>query len=98
MAYYKSKKVKEPYLTAADRERIARIDCNPHLVNRKLKVQMVLKHPKIKAEICITVYGKDKDMLKMYIAENLAAFQKSDKKWKLAQVIDIKAPSEEVTA
>ena len=95
MAYFKTKKAKEPYLTASDRERIARIDDNPHLVNRKLKVQMVLKHPKIKAEICITVYGKDKDMLKEKITANLADFQTSDKKWKLAEVIDFKTSSDE---
>ena len=51
MAYFKTRKTKESYLTASDRERIATIDDNPHLVNRKLKVQMVLKHPKIKAKI-----------------------------------------------
>ena len=97
MAYFKTKKAKELYLTASDRERIARIDSNPHLVNRKLKVQIVLKHPKIKAEICITVYGKDKDMLKEKIAANLADFQASDKKWKLAKVIDLKVSSDEDT-
>ena len=95
MAYFKTRKTKEPYLTASDRERISRIEDNPHLVNRKLKVQMVLRHPKIKAEICITVYGKDKDMLKEKIAANLADFQTSDKKWKLAKVIDLKASSDE---
>ena len=95
MAYFKPKKTKEPYLTVSDRERIATIDNNPHLVNRKLKVQMVLKHPKIKAEICITVYGKDKDMLKEKIAANLADFQASDKKWKLVEVIELKASSDE---
>lgn len=94
MAYFK-KKTKEPYLTAADRERIARLDNNPHLENRKLKVQMVLKHPKVKADVCITVYGKDKAMLKERLSENLAFFQASDKKWKLAEVIDLKAQSEE---
>ena len=97
MAYFKTKKAKEPYLTASDRERIARIDSNPHLVNRKLKVQMVLKHPKIKAEICITVYGKDKDILKEKIAANLADVQASDKKWKPEQVIDLKVSSDEDT-
>ena len=97
MAYFKTKKTKEPYLTASDRERIARIDSNPHFVNRKLKVQIVLKHPKIKAEICITVYGKDKDMLKEKIAANLADFQASDKKWKLAKVINLNASSVEDT-
>ena len=95
MAYFKTKKTKEPYLTASDRERLATIDDNPHLVNRKLKVQMVLKHPKIKAKICIIVYGKDKDMLKEKITANLADFQASDKKWKLAEVIDLKASSDE---
>ena len=95
MAYFKTKKIKESYLTASDIKRIATIDSNPHLVNRKLKVQMVLKHPKIKAEICITVYGKDKDMLKEKITANLADFQASDKKWKLAEVIDFKASSDE---
>ena len=97
MSYFKTKKAKEPYLTASDRERIARIDSNPHLVNRKLKVQMVLKHPKIKAEVCIAVYGKDKDMLKEKITANLADFQTFDKKWKLAKVIDLKASSDEDT-
>ena len=97
MAYFKFKKAKELYLTASDRERIAAIDDNPHLVNRKLKVQMVLKHPKIKAEVCIAVYGKDKDMLKEKIAANLADFQASDKKWKLAEVIAFKASSDEDT-
>ena len=97
MAYFKPKKTKEPYLTVSDRERIATIADNPHFVNRKLKVQMVLKHPKIKAEICITVYGKDKDMLKEKIAANLADFQASDKKWKLAKVIDLKISSDEDT-
>ena len=95
MAYFKTKKVKEPYLTASDRERIARIDSNPYFVNRKLKVQMVLRHPKIKAEVCIVVYGKDKDMLKEKIAANLTDFQASDKKWKLVEVIDFKASSDE---
>ena len=95
MAYFKTKKAKEPYLTASDRKRIATIDDNTHLVNRKLKVQMVLRHPKIKAEICITVYGKDKDMLKEKITANLADFQTSDKKWKLAEVIDFKTSSDE---
>ena len=95
MSYFKTKKVKEPYLTASDRERIARIDSNPHLVNRKLKVQMVLRHPKIKAEVCIAVYGKDKDMLKEKIAANLADFQASDKKWKLVEVIGFKLKAEE---
>ena len=95
MSYFKTKKAKEPYLTASDRERIATIDNNPHLVNRKLKVQMVLKHPKIKAEVCIAVYGKDKDMLKEKITANLADFQTFDKKWKLAKVIDLKASSDE---
>ena len=97
MAYFKTKKTKELYLTASDRERIATIDNNPHLVNRKLKVQMVLRHPKIKAEVCIVVYGKDKDMLKEKIAANLADFQASDKKWKLAKVIDLKTFSDEDT-
>ena len=46
MAYFKTKKVKEPYLTASDRERIATIDDNPHLVNRKLKV--ILNHLQMK--------------------------------------------------
>ena len=95
MSYFKTKKAKEPYLTASDRERIARIDSNPHLVNRKLKVQMVLRHPKIKAEVCIAVYGKDKDMLKEKITANLADFQASDKKWKLVEVIELKASSDE---
>ena len=97
MAYFKTKKAKEPYMTASDTERIATIDNNPHLVNRKLKVQIVLKHPKIKAEVCIAVYGKDKDMLKEKITANLADFQASDKKWKLAEVIDFKASSDEDT-
>ena len=97
MAYFKTKKTKELYLTASDRERIATIDNNPNLVNRKLKVQMVLRHPKIKAEVCIVVYGKDKDMLKEKIAANLADFQASDKKWKLAKVIDLKTFSDEDT-
>ena len=97
MAYLKTKKTKELYLTASDRERIARIEDNTYHVNRKLKVQMVLRHPKIKAEICITVYGKDKDMLKEKIAANLADFQASDKKWKLAKVIDLKVSSDEDT-
>ena len=97
MSYFKTKKAKEPYLTASDRERIATIDDNPHLVNRKLKVQMVLKHPKIKAEVCIAVYGKDKDILKEKIIANLADFQTFDKKWKLAKVIDLKASSDEDT-
>ena len=97
MSYFKTKKAKEPYLTASDRERIATIDNNPHLVNRKLKVQMVLKHPKIKAEVCIAVYGKDKDMLKEKIAANLADFQASDKKWKLAKVINLNTSSDEDT-
>ena len=95
MAYFKTKKTKAPYLTASDRERIAKIDSNPYFVNRKLKVQMVLKHPKIKAEICITVYSKDKDILKEKIAANLADFQTSDKKWKLVEVIDFKLKAEE---
>ena len=95
MAYFKTKKAKEPYLTASDRERIATIDNNPHLVNRKLKVQMVLRHPKIKAEVCIAVYGKDKDMLKEKIAANLADFQASDKEWKLVEVIGFKLKAEE---
>ena len=95
MAYFKTRKTKEPYLTASDRERISRIEDNPYFVNRKLKVQMVLRHPKIKAEICITVYGKDKDMLKEKITANLADFQTSDKKWKLAEVIDFKTSSDE---
>ena len=97
MSYFKTKKAKEPYLTASDRERIATIDDNPHLVNRKLKVQMVLKHPKIKAEVCIVVYGKDKDMLKEKIAANLADFQASDKKWKLAKVINLNTSLDEDT-
>ena len=95
MAYFKTKKTKEPYLTASDRERLATIDDNPYLINRKLKVQMVLKHPKIKAKICIIVYGKDKDMLKDKITANLADFQASDKKWKLVEVIDFKLKAEE---
>ena len=95
MAYFNTRKTKEPYLTASDRERISRIEDNPYFVNRKLKVQMVLRHPKIKAEICITVYGKDKDMLKEKITANLADFQTSDKKWKLAEVIDFKTSSDE---
>ena len=95
MSYFKTKKAKEPYLTASDRERIATIADNPHLVNRKLKVQMVSKHPKIKAEVCIAVYGKDKDMLKEKIAANLADFQVTDKKWKLVEVIELKASSDE---
>ena len=95
MSYFKTKKAKEPYLTASDRERLATIDDNPYLVNRKLKVQMVLKHPKIKAEVCIAVYGKDKDMLKEKITANLADFQASDKKWKIVEVIDFKASSDE---
>ena len=95
MAYFKTRKTKELYLTASDRERIARIEDNPYFFNRKLKVQMVLRHPKIKAEICITVYGKDKDMLKEKITANLADFQTSDKKWKLAEVIDFKTSSDE---
>ena len=97
MAYFKTRKTKEPYLTASDRERISRIEDNPYFVNRKLKVQMVLRHPKIKAEICITVYGKDKDMLKEKITANLADFQASDKKWKLVEVIDLKTFSDEDT-
>ena len=95
MAYQKTKKIKEPYLTAADKERIAKLDANPHIIDRKLKVQIVLKHPNIKAEVCITVYGKDKEMLKKSITEHLALFQTSDKKWKLIEVIDLKAHSEE---
>ena len=95
MAYLKTKKTKELYLTASDRERIARIEDNTYHVNRKLKVQMVLRHPKIKAEICITVYGKDKNILKEKIAANLADFQTSDKKWKLVEVIDFKLKAEE---
>ena len=82
-------------MTTSDKERIVRINDNPHLANRKLKVQMVLKHPKIKAEVCIAVYGKDKDMLKEKIATNLADFQTSDKKWKLAEVIALKVSSDE---
>ena len=82
-------------MTTSDRERITAIDNNSHLVNRKLKVQMVLRHPKIKAEICITVYGKDKDMLKEKITANLADVQAFDKKWKLAKVINLNTSSDE---
>jgi len=36
------KKTKEPYLTAADRKRIADMDNNPIALSRKLKVQITL--------------------------------------------------------
>lgn len=87
---YKIKKLKEPYLTEADRKRIADLDHNPWLEDRKLKVGITLKHPSIKAEIYIVCYGKNKEMLKQYIAEHLDFFQKHDKQWKLINVEELK--------
>jgi len=83
---YKYTKRKEPTLTIADRKRIAAIDNNPVLLHRKHKVGLTLKHPKIKAELYIVCYGKDKDELKASIEEHVNFFKKADKLWKLLKL------------
>lgn len=89
MSWQAKKKYKEPYLTPADRERIARIDQNPHIINRKCKSIMTLKKKGLKQEVCIYVYGKDQTMINEKIQEHLKFFQEKDKSWYLDSVKDL---------
>ena len=72
MAWQK-KKFKEPYMTQADRERIARIEHNPHALARKFKSLLTLKN----------VYGESEDAVKTKAAEHVKFFQDHDKTWKM---------------
>ena len=95
MAFFKKSSFGNVHLTDADRKRIADIDNSPAMENRKCKYQMTLKHPGIKAEICISVYGKDTEMIKSNIAEYLKFFRAADKRWELIKTEDMKKKDDE---
>ena len=95
MAFFKKSSFGNAHLTDADRKRIADIDNSPAMENRKCKYQMTLKHPSIKAEICISVYGKDVEMVKDNIAEYLKFFRAADKRWELIKAEDMKKKDDE---
>ena len=82
MAWQK-KKFKEPYMTQADRERIARIEHNPHALARKFKSLLTLKKNGSEQEVCIYVYGESEDAVKTKAAEHVKFFQDHDKTWKM---------------
>lgn len=85
MAWQK-KKFKEPYLTQADRERLAKIEHNPHALARKFKSLMTLKKKGLDQEICIYVYGESEDVVKAKAEEHLKFFQEKDKAWKMTSL------------
>ena len=87
---YKKKRVKEPTLTDADRKRIAAIDANPLTVGRKFKYLITLTHPKIKAKLALTIYGKDMDEIKTQILWHQKWFSARDAKWKIIEAKDLK--------
>ena len=58
------KRHKEPYLTASDRERLARMSDNPFAKLRKFKSLLTLECKGIKQEICIYIYGKSEEDIK----------------------------------
>ena len=88
---YKKKRVKEPTLTDADRKRIAAIDSNPWTVNRKFKYLITLAHPKIKASLALTIYGKDMNEIKTQILWHQKWFSEKDAKWKVIKAKDLKS-------
>ena len=87
---YKKKRVKEPTLTDSDRKRIAAIDSNPWTVSRKFKYLITLAHPKIKATLALTIYGKDMDEIKTQILWHQKWFSEKDAKWKIIEAKDLK--------
>lgn len=87
---YGKKKAKEPTLTDADRKRIAAIDSNPWTVGRKFKYLITLAHPKIKATLALTIYGKDMDEIKTQILWHHKWFSEKDAKWKVIEAKDLK--------
>ena len=82
--------VKEPTLTDSDRKRIAAIDSNPWTVSRKFKYLITLAHPKIKATLALTIYGKDMDEIKTQILWHQKWFSEKDAKWKVIEAKDLK--------
>ena len=99
MTFFKKSSFGNAHLTDEDRKRIADIDSNPAMENRKCKFQITLKHSDIKAEICISVYGKDAEMVRSNIAEYLKFFRDADKRWELikTEVMKKKDDEEEMT-
>ena len=87
---YEKKRVKEPTLTDADRKRIAAIDSNQWTVGRKFKYLITLAHPKIKANLALTIYGKDMDEIKTQILWHQKWFSAQDAKWKIIEAKDLK--------
>ena len=87
---YEKKRVKEPTLTDADRKRIAAIDANPLTVGRKFKYLITLTHPKIKAKLALTIYGKDMDEIKTQILWHQKWFSARDAKWKIIEAKGLK--------
>ena len=89
MAYFKPRK--EPYMTAGDRERIRLMDENPYAKMRKCKYLLTLAKKGVNQEVCIYVYGEDKDEIKAKADEELEFFRKSDKNWKIVSLVDCRA-------
>lgn len=87
---YKSSKEHIPYLTSADKERIARLDNDPAKADRKLKYGVSFSNPKYKCILYIICYGKDKDDLKQHIKEHLQHFTANDKDWKVEKIENLK--------
>ena len=87
---YGKKNAKEPTLTDADRKRITAIDANPWTVGRKFKYLITLAHPKIKATLALTIYGKDMDEIKTQILWHQKWFSEKDAKWKVIEAKDLK--------
>lgn len=90
MAFQKKKVPTYKYLTAGDRERLAKIDDDPNKHWCKFKYLMTLKKEGLSQEICIKVYGETEEKVKEHIAEHLAFFKKADEKWILASVKNLK--------
>ena len=89
------KRHKEPYLTASDRERLARMSDNPFAKLRKFKSLLTLECKGIKQEICIYIYGKSEEDIKEKAKEHLDFFQKTSKDWKIKSLVDCKAKDDD---
>lgn len=96
MAFFKKK---EPYLTQADRERLARASESESHKQRKAKACIYLKKTGCKQEFVINVYAPNEEKLKTEIADKLKWFQEAEPKagWKIIKTDWLSRDVNEIT-
>ena len=72
---------KEPQLTAADRERIARMSGGEFAESRKVKFELILGKDDLVAEVLIAIYGEDDADCRKQADEIIMFFRTADKTW-----------------